>query len=177
MTIIHTNDPTTRFLSLLYDSRDDVVARVSETYTNSDVIRALKADDSFMMLGHGNLYGLFSVPDKKGVYNRLLITDRHVEFLRNKICIGIWCHADMFARQYGLHGLFSGMIISEVQEAADYNISATKEEIDLEMVKFTQRLRDCIADVGLEATPERMRSLDDSKSELTLFNYSRLYYL
>ena len=52
----------------------------------------------------------------------------------------------------------------------------TKEEIDLEMVKFTQRLRDCIERYGLKDTPMRMKELDDVKSELTTFNYSNLYY-
>lgn len=68
------------------------------------------------------------------------------------------------------------MIISELQEAIDNGITATKEEIDVEMVKFTQRLRDCIDQYGLKDTPKRMKELDDVKSELTTFNYSNLYY-
>ena len=68
------------------------------------------------------------------------------------------------------------MIISELQEAIDNGITATKEEIDVEMVKFTQRLRDCIDQYGLKDTPTRMKELDDVKSELTTFNYSNLYY-
>jgi hypothetical protein len=68
------------------------------------------------------------------------------------------------------------MIISELQEAIDNGITTTKEEIDLEMVKFTQRLRNCIERYGLKDTPMRMKELDDVKSELTTFNYSNLYY-
>ena len=109
MTVIHANDPTTRFLSQLYELREDVSLRITETSTNGAVRRAICADNVIMMLGHGNQYGLFSVPNRNGKYNRFLITDKHVQFLRDKICIGIWCHADMFAERYGLHGLFSGM--------------------------------------------------------------------
>ena len=176
MTVIHANDPTTKVLSHLYEQRQDISARITEASTNGDIQRALLGDDIIMMLGHGNQYGLFSKPNKNGEYRRFLITDRHVQFLRNKTCIGIWCHANLFAEQYGLHGLFSGMIISELQEAIDYHIPATKEEIDAEMEKFARRLNDCIERFGLAETPPLMKDLDDVKSELTLFNYNNLYY-
>ena len=176
MTVIHANDPTTKVLSLLYEQREDVLAHLTETSTNGAVRRALREDDTIMMLGHGNKYGLFSAPDKRGEYKRLLIDDSLVQFLRDKTCIGIWCNADQFAKRYGLHGLFSGMIISELQEAIDNEIPATKDEIDLEIRKFTLRLRDCIERYGLQETPIRMKEMDDVKSALTTFNYSNLYY-
>ena len=172
MTIIHANDPTTKFLSQLYETREDVSAHIDESSTNAHVRNAIRRDSTIMMLGHGNEHGLFSKPNKKGKYDRLLVTDRHVQFLRGKTCIGIWCHADQFAKNYGLHGLFSGMIISEMQEAIDWNIHTTQEEME----KFASRLRDCIAQYGLQDTPLKMKELDDVKSELTTFNYSRLYY-
>lgn len=176
MVVIHANDPTTGFLSRLYDQRKDVSVRIAEGSTNEAVRRALREGDTVMMLGHGNPYGLFSTPDKNGRYERFLITDSHVQFLRDKTCIGIWCHADQFAQRYQLHGLFSGMIISELQEAIDHGIEATKDEIDREMVKFAQRLRHCIDNYDLEEVPMRMKELDDVKSPLTTFNYDRLYY-
>ena len=149
---------------------------ITENNTSSDVQRAIRSDDVIMMLGHGNQYELFSKPNKNCEYKRFLITDRHVQFLREKTCIGIWCHANMFAERYGLHGLFSGMIISELQEAIDYDIHATKEEIDVEMEKFSRRLNECIGRFGLKEASIRMRDLDDVKSELTIFNYTNLYY-
>ena len=176
MTVIHANDPTTKVLSYLYERRQDVSVRITEASTNSDIQRAIRGDDVIMMLGHGNQYGLFSKPDKNGEYKRFLITDHHVQFLRDKTCIGIWCHANKFAERYGLHGLFSGMIISELQEAIDYDIHATKEEIDVEMEKFSRRLNECIDRFGLKEASIRMRDLDDVKSELTIFNYTNLYY-
>lgn len=176
MIIIHANDPSTQFLSLLYETRDDVSCRITESSTNSQVVRALREDDTIMMLGHGNPYGLFSKPNKKGQYERFLITDRHVEFLRSKTCIGIWCYANQFAVQYGLHGLFSDMIISELQEAKDLGIPTTKEEIEEEMVKFALCLKECVENHSLEETPERMKNLDDVQSELTIFNYGNLFY-
>ena len=176
MTVIHANDPTTKVLSQLYEQRKDITERITEMSTNGALQRAIREDDVIMMLGHGNEYGLFSKPDKNGDYRRFLITDRHVQFLRDKTCIGIWCYANKFAEKYKLHGLFSGMIISELQEAIDLGVPATKDEIDREMEKFTIRLKDCIETYGQEQTPLRMKELDDVQSALTKFNYSNLYY-
>lgn len=176
MTVIHANDPTTRFLSLLYEQRRDISMHITEASTNSEVQRAIREDDTILMLGHGNQHGLFSVPDNDGVYRRFMVDGRHVQFLRDKTCIGIWCYANQFAERYRLHGLFSGMIISELQEAIDNGITATQEEIDEVMVQFTQCLRDCIDQYGLKETPMRMKELDDVKSELTIFNYNNLFY-
>ncbi len=176
MTIIHANDPTTKVLSLLYNTKEYNYLRIDETSTNADVQNIIRSDELVIMLGHGNQYGLFSKPNKNGKYERFLITDRHVQFLRDKTCIGIWCHADKFAEKYGLHGLFSGMIISELQEAIDFHIEATKEEIDSEMVLFTRRLKACLEGYDLKDVPIIMRNLDYQKSELNIFNYSHLYY-
>ena len=188
MTVIHATDPTTAFLSQLYEEREDLRTRITESATNSDVARAIRADDTIMMLGHGTEFGLFSKPDKDGKYKRMLITDRHVEFLRSKTCIGIWCHADKFAKKYGLQGLFSGMIISELEEVEiaeneekeengeTKEIHTTQEEIEEENEKFARRLKFCINNYPLQEIPQRMRELDDVKSELTNFNYKRLHY-
>lgn len=176
MTVIHANDPTTKILSQLYEQREDITVHVTETSTNGAIQRAIREDDIIMMLGHGNQYGLFSAPDKNGIYRRFLITDRHVQFLRNKICIGIWCYANRFAERYGLHGLFSGMIISELQEALDLKITASKNEIDIEMGMFVKRLKDCMNKFGLQEIPLRMSGMDYMKSELAIFNYNNLYY-
>lgn len=176
MTVIHATNPTTQVLSLLYQQRENVRALLTERNNSSDVQRAIRADDIIMMLGHGNEYGLFSKPDKNSDYRRFMITDKHVQFLRDKTCIGIWCYANNFAEKYRLHGLFSDMIISELQEAIDLGVPATKEEIDREMEKFTICLNNCMSTYGLKQTPLRMKDLDDVQSILTKFNYSNLYY-
>jgi len=149
---------------------------IDEKSSNSNVQKSIRADDTIMMLGHGNPYGLFSVPDKNGHYCRHIVDGRYVQFLRNKTCIGIWCYANEFAEKYGLHGLFSGMIISDVQEAEEYQIVATKEEIDREMELFTKRLNFCLERDALKDIPQIMGGYDYQKSELNDFNYSHLYY-
>lgn len=176
MIVIHANDPTTKVLSLLYEDRKDCYLHIDESCTNSQVIHAVKDADSVMMLGHGNPFGLFSTPNKKGQFKRHLISEKHVDFLRGKICIGIWCYANEFAEHYRLKGLFSGMIISEVQEAVDNQIEVSKEEIDHEMELFTQKLKYCIENYDLKDVPVKMLELDNKHSQLTKFNYNRLFY-
>ena len=83
---------------------------------------------------------------------------------------------NMFAEKYKLRGLFSGMIISELQEAIDLGVPTNKEEIDREMEKFTIRLKYCIETYGLEQTAKRMKDMDDVQSALTKFNYGNLHY-
>lgn len=176
MLVIHANDPTTEVLSRLYESREDFLLRLDEHSSNTAVVRAVKDADRIMMLGHGNSFGLFSTPDKKGQYRRLLVDSGHVQFLRGKLCIGIWCYANEFAKQYKLQGLFSGMIISELHEAEENNIPTSQEEVATEMEKFVIRLRWCIETGRLQDVPERMLELDDMHSPLTEFNYKNLYF-
>jgi len=176
MTIIHANDPTTQFLSQLYSERGDVSMHITEGSTHSAVVRAIRSDSCIMMLGHGNPYGLFSKPNKKGRYERLLVADRDANFLRDKTCIGIWCKANQFAEHYKLHGLFSGMIISELKEAIDLEIPTTQEELNLENDKFARRLAHCLATCELKDIPDQMKALDDVRSPLTTYNYNNLYY-
>ena len=175
MLIIHANDPTTSFLKALYEGRDDISGRIDENSTNGAVIRALKSAQRIMMLGHGCESGLFSTPDKDGMF-RPLVYSRHAEFLRGKECIGIWCKAKEFAEDYDLEGLFSGMIISEMNEAKLFEIATTEEELKRENDKFALRLRTCLDNYPLSEIPLRMLMLDDVQSPLTTFNYSKLYY-
>lgn len=58
--------------------------------------------------------------------------------------------------------------------AKDY--IATEDEIHRERERFALRLKNCIEAYSLEEIPARMKSLDDTQSELTRFNYSNLYY-
>lgn len=41
MTVIHANDPTTQFLSKLYETRGDVTCRITEASINAQVFHAI----------------------------------------------------------------------------------------------------------------------------------------
>ena len=98
--------------------------------------------------------------------------------LRKHPVIGIWCHADLFARKELLHGLFSGMIVSEMPEAQKYGIACTQEELDRENVNLAERLRALFDhDVPFQEIPSRLAEMDTARTQLTRFNYNNFYCL
>ena len=92
--------------------------------------------------------------------------------------IGIWCHAMEFAKKEGLHGLFSGMIISEMSEAEEYGVATDKESMDrTNRIMFTQLRRLLDEGTPIHEIPERLKALDTTQSDLSRFNYKRFYYV
>lgn len=91
--------------------------------------------------------------------------------------VAVWCNADQFARAEGLHGLFTGMIVSELSEALLYQVETTQEELDRENVKLAIRLRTLFDErIPLNEIPKRMLAMDDVHSPLTTFNYKNFFY-
>ena len=133
--------------------------------------------EEIWLLGHGTEWGLLDMHSKFGVLE--IVGSKHVEFLRNKKVIGIWCNANIFAEKYKLTGLFSGMVISEMQEAFDWGISTTKEEIAEENLNFASDLYQCIKYADqLSEVPKMMRKRleKESCSDLVKFNYESIYW-
>jgi hypothetical protein len=54
----------------------------------------------------------------------------YVYLLRDKIGVYIWCNANVFAEKYGLKGFYTGMIISEYEEALYECVNTTYHEIE-----------------------------------------------
>lgn len=184
--IIHPNDDSTRFLKRLYSGYGEQTLLTEEN--NNKVIKEALMNESdrriLMMLGHGCPQGLFAPRKDKNYQNgidqfgRLIINPSHVQLLRKKLCIGIWCYAVDFARKYNLHGLFSGMIISELEEAQDCGMyEFTKEEIQMYNQDFAEALYDCINKYPLNEVPQAMENYISNPNRLEQFNYSNLYYL
>ena len=134
-----------------------------------------------MLLGHGSDKGLFfRHDDSKEIFDRIIVGHPHAYHLRRHggNIVAVWCNADRFARAEGVHGLFTGMIVSELSEALLYEVETTQEELDRENVKLAQRLR-TLLDEGLPLSeiPKRMLALDDVRSPLTRFNYMNFHYM
>lgn len=184
--IIHPNDDSTRFLKRLYSGYGEQML-LTEENNNKAIKEALMNENDnriLMMLGHGCPQGLFAPRKDKNYQNgidqfgRLIINASHVQMLKKKLCIGIWCYAVDFARKYNLHGLFSGMIISELEEAQDCGMyEFTKEEIQMYNQDFAEALYDCINKYPLNEVPQAMENYISNPNRLEQFNYSNLYYL
>lgn len=130
--VIHPTDPSTDFLKQIYEGKGYTV--INHNPSNKEIKDGIKAHGRIMMMGHGVPYGLIG-------HGRLVINSTHVQLLREKLCVGIWCNADQFFNKYKLRGFFSGMFISEVEEAAQYGIRITQDKIDYSNNLFASEFR------------------------------------
>ena len=180
MIVIHPFDPTTTFLKPLYEGRAGVEIYTQE-HNNAAIRRALNhqvsEDNTVMMLGHGCEQGLLAdtIPTRK--FDRLIVNGTHVEFLRKVTCIGIWCNADKFASKYGLKGLFTGMIISEVEEALWCEVATTPEELAVENARLTELFIKAFNECPqLGDIPKWFREKAPMDTPLQRFNYNNVFY-
>ena len=131
MLVVHPKDRTTSVLSTLYEGMDaNVVSGKCSNKEMEHLLHHVSTQERIMLLGHGSDKGLFyREDDTKDEFDKIIVGHPHSFHLRKHggNLIGIWCHADKFARAEGLHGLFSGMIISEEQEAVEYGVMAQQE--------------------------------------------------
>lgn len=107
--VIHPLDSSTEFLSEIYDDMDWTIIKDNKI-SKSNLKKTIKVHDRIIMMGHGSENGLFG--DKK-----MMIDSSFVYLLKEKNIICIWCNADSFAKKYNLKGIFTGMIISDYEEA------------------------------------------------------------
>ena len=182
MLVIHPKDKTTAMLSALYEGKEaSIVDDYRSTKGMGRLLHHVPTQERILLLGHGSEKGLlFRADDSQDEFDKLIVGHPHAYHLR-KHCgniVAVWCHADQFARAERLHGLFSGMIVSELSEALLYQIETTQEELDRENVKLAQRLRALMdEDIPLHELPGRIGAMDDVRSPLTVFNYKNFYYL
>lgn len=169
-------DDSINFLNRLVESSNSSI--YNRNYSSSNIIRAIKSSDTVYLLGHGTEYGLLSRRSSEKSFDRFLIEGKHVQFLREKECIGIWCNANIFAEKYNLHGLFSGMIISEIEESIEYitGYTPTVEEITNTNNQFIEALKYCLDNYSLKDIPDKMKEMIPDDNPINLYNFKSLYY-
>ena len=129
--VIHPPDKTTEFLSEVYEGKDWTI--INYNPTKKHLRKEIKAHDRIIMMGHGTPNGLFS---PRGY----VIDSTYVHYLREKYCVYMWCNADEFVLKYKLKGFYTGMIISEIEEAFMLDISYDFKYVNESNVLFTQAL-------------------------------------
>lgn len=180
MIVIHPYDKTTQFLKPLYGASENLQL-CTEQDTNAEIRRVLnhvaQPDSPVMMLGHGCEYGLFAPVSPAEPFGRLIVNGTHVEFLRKLTCFAIWCNANLFAEKYNLHGIFSGMIISELEEADWCGVQTTPEELECENNRLTALLKDAFLNCpSLADIPDYIKNHAPMDTPLQRFNYNNIYY-
>jgi hypothetical protein len=72
------------------------------------------------------------------------IDSNYVYLLRDKIGVYIWCNANVFVERNGLKGFYTGMIISEYEEALYECVNTTYHEIEESNVLFSNTIEESI---------------------------------
>jgi hypothetical protein len=162
--VIHPKDATTDYLSEIYVDKNWTVINkdVAEEYLIKEIIK----HDRIVMLGHGTEYGLIG-------HDGFIIDSRVVFLLREKSCVYIWCNADVFVKRHRLRGFYTGMIISEWEEAVIYSVPADDTCIKTSNTGFALAIKESIDDDNML---DKAKLLYTGTSEVITYNRNNLYY-
>lgn len=168
--VLHPWDSSTRFLESIYKGKGFTEIRIRPS--NSEMKRLIKSHDRIIVLGHGTERGMF---DTKGI---IWIDSRLVYLLREKMnSVYIWCNADVFVEKYKLHGFYTGMIISDFEEAYIYGVNHKREDIDNSNSLFSK-----IVGEGLNIDTKVMygkvkESYSDDENNIVSFNSKNIHQI
>ncbi len=140
---------------------------------NKDVVEEFEenffASERFIFLGHGTPKGLIS-------YEFIFSDPKYIKKLKESICIFIWCNADMYVDSIGgINGWYSGMFISEVGEAAYYDIVTGQRAIDISNYTFSKYFREVYNKSGDNLEWLKTTYAKECGCEMSKFNAERLY--
>lgn len=165
--VIHPEDPTTDFLSAIYSDRPDWKV-VRTFYGKSKLVEMIKEHDRIVMLGHGTEYGLLGGMG-------FIVTSSLVYLLRQKQCVCIWCNADVFVKKYDIKGFYTGMIISEYEEALLYSIHEfSYSDISESNIVFAKAIKESICKDDMLSSV--LASYDSETNCIIKFNKQNIYH-
>jgi hypothetical protein len=163
--VIHPKDPTTEFLSVIYEGKGYTVITDRDIKFN-DLLKKVKQHDRIMMMGHGCAYGLIG-------FMTSFMNKRFIKVLRTKDCVCIWCNADKYVEREGIKGFYTGMFLSEVYEAKYFGIDVNQEIVDYSNMLFVNLMKDIIESPNILT---EIKSSYIGDSPVIRFNNDRLYY-
>lgn len=163
--VIHPFDHSTDDLEDIYRGIDCTVHR-----SNRKVHHLIKSHDRIICLGHGTEMGLLQIP-----YNGAFLVDsRHVQLLRERECIFIWCYANLFMKKYGIKGFATGMFISEMDEALQYCVPFERGQIEESNRTFAGIVREHIHLPANDMKQPILEKYGQLTSPVSQFNLSEL---
>lgn len=176
MIVIHIDNGSAdaAILSRIYEGIDGITVCFNRSKSNIKRLLRITGDEPVMLLGHGTPMGLLNISQ-----NGFAVGSEHVEWLRNRPVIGIFCYASEFADRYNLHGFFTSMFISNMQEAImeQRDQDATEENIASQQELFCDRIRELIINnTPLSQWPEILQSQADLSLPFVRFNYEAMTY-
>ena len=166
--VIHPDDRTTDFLKVIYSNEPWTI--INFNLSKNRLKQEIKAHDRIIMLGHGDGHGLYG-------FGRMVIDSNLVYLLREKECVCIWCNANFFAPIYKLKGFYTGMIVSDIEEAILYCVNFKhSSDIDESNKLFAESIKNGIIlepKLMLDKVKESYKSDDNN---VIMFNMQNLYY-
>lgn len=164
--VIHIDDFTTDFLCEIYEGKGwDVLNH--ELDSKEEMRLLVDSYDRIVMLGHGSPSGLFG-------HLGYIIDGSFADILRTKECICIWCNADKFVEKHKLTGFYTGMFISEIQEAEAMGIfNSSEKEIEESNYMFAWLMNDYIFHENMMQEMKYHYQLDNDP--IYAYNNERLY--
>lgn len=169
--VIHPRDYSTDFLARIYEDKDWTL--ITKNPGKRLLKEAIKAHDRIIMMGHGCDKGLFDADFNTVVDSNL------VYLLREKTCVAIWCNADKFFEKYELQGLYTGMIISDQDEAYMFDVNHIYGDIDNSNVAFAMSMKTAIQESGdgvYHANQIISEYEDRAQNHIVDFNKERIFY-
>jgi len=104
----------------------------------------------------------------------MVIDSSFVYLLKEKQCVCIWCNADVFVEKYKLKGFYTGMIISEYEEAIIFCVQGDYQEIYNSNVLFADAVKKSIDESDMLKS---MKLLYDDKNPIIEFNKQNLFLI
>jgi hypothetical protein len=176
--IIHPSDLTTTFLKPIYAPIQNKTV-ISGGIDKSKLQKLINEHERVIMLGHGTSNGLMAVGQFPDV-GSYIIDNSFTELLSTrKYNIFIWCNADQYVHRNGLNGLYSGMFISEISEAASYNFwDVEPNTIDESNYEFARIVSEHINEPleKLYKNVIHQYGILSKTNSIARFNVDRLYY-
>lgn len=175
MVVIHIDAAyDTKVLSKVYDGVDCTLFYNPSDNDTDAIIDAIENDDGpVVLMGHGSPLGLLN-----STMSDYLIDFRWGNILMKKVVIGIWCYAAEFADTYCLHGFFTSMFVSNLNEAVDHGVGNTTDEtIQSEMDWFCTEVNSYIKnEVPLSQWVDRLQASCHKEHDFVRYNYEALSY-
>lgn len=166
--VIHPKDYSTDYLKEIYADKDWTV--INDNVSHKNLKKAIKDHDRVIMLGHGTEDGLIG-------HSRFVINSTLVYLLRDKPdSVYIWCNADVFVKRYDLKGFYTGMIISEVDEAiyCCVNFKASTD-IDDSNKLFSKVVKDSIDMKAADMCHHMINNYVTEDNNIIHFNHNNIY--
>ena len=180
MTIIYSNfrDVDTSSMPLLWRNLPnanvvEITPDMIDVYEDIVDNAISQEEDTIIFCGHGTRNGLLFPDFSRGIY---LLHENNINLIKARNIVGIWCYASSFASSYNLHGFFTSMFISNVNEAYDNGFyNASQDDINRISESFFARANELlISNEPVNQWQILIGCQVDLDDEIQTFNYQGL---